>query len=76
MVSKKTGKVINISGNSYSNGANVDTWNFNNGDNQKFKLESVGNGVYVIRAKSSSEVLDVAGNFTSNGANVDQWAPQ
>lgn len=73
-----TGLVLDISGGSSSNGANLQVYAANGSKAQSFKLAScslVDSGVYVIGAASNrSKVLDVSSGSRSNGANVQLWS--
>lgn len=65
--------VLDITGASNKNTANVEIWSNNGGSNQKFNIKSVGNGYYSICAINSGKYLDVAWASKSNGANVEQY---
>ena len=60
------------------NGANVSTWDFNGGDNQKWKLLKVSGktqsdiaaGTYSLVSKQSGKALDIAGGSAKEGANA------
>jgi hypothetical protein len=70
---KHSGKVLDVEGVSTANGAKIQQWDYLGGDNQKWRLESVGGGYYRIVAQHSGKVLDVAGISTANGARIQQW---
>ena len=72
---KDSTKVLDISGASDSNGANLQIYTANNTIAQKFILRYVGDGnVYEIENLKSMKELDVKGAGTSNGTNVWQYA--
>ncbi|MEZ4542239.1 MAG: RICIN domain-containing protein [Chloroflexota bacterium] len=48
-------------------------WNWHGGDNQRFRLEHLGDGLYKITAKHSGKVLDVSAASPDGGAVVIQW---
>lgn len=58
-----------------SDGTNIQTYQSNGADAQKFKIKSLGNNQYGILTKVSSDAksLDVYNFGTSDGANVCQW---
>ncbi len=66
-------KVLDISGSSTKNSANVLLWSDSNKNNQKFHVTYLGNGYYSIKAVHSKLSLDVAGAGTTNGTNVQQY---
>lgn len=67
-------KVIDISGGSIENSANVQLWERANVNQQKFiLLYDASNKDYTIQAAHSGKVLDVAGGGTTNGTNVQQY---
>jgi subtilisin family serine protease len=70
---KNSGKVLDVTGISLSNGAVVEQWDYWGGDNQKWLISSVGNGYYKILAKHSGKSLDVTGISPDNGAVIEQW---
>ena len=70
-----TKKVFDVTGNSSSNGANIQLWekSAESTDNQKFEVKYLSNGYYEIKAKHSGKVLDVAGAGTTNGTRIQQY---
>ena len=71
--SLRKNKVLDIAGASNENEANLQLWNKNNTNAQKFKITYVGEGYYEIEACCSGKVLDVAGAENKCGANVWQY---
>ena len=71
--SLKQNKVLDIAGASDKNSANLQLWNKNNTNAQKFKLTYVGEGYYEIEACCSGKVLDVACSGHKCGTNVWQY---
>ena len=66
-------KVLDIVGASDKNSANLQLWNKNNTNAQKFKFIYVGGGYYEIEACCSGKVLDVARAERRCGTNVWQY---
>ncbi len=66
------GMRLDVSDGSSDSGANIQIWNNNSTDAQKFYFEGVGNGYYVIKT-SSGKVLDVANGDDVSRTNVQQW---
>ncbi|MFL6447193.1 MAG: RICIN domain-containing protein [Bryobacteraceae bacterium] len=74
IVSKNSGKCLDVVGISMNAGAGVQQWSCWGGDNQKFMFTPVSGGFKVI-AKHSGMGLDVAGgpSATFDGAALSQW---
>jgi hypothetical protein len=71
-----TNKVLDVSGASTANGANIQLWTANNTSAQRFRLTyNTTTGYYTITNLGSGKVLDVDGARISNGSNVWQWEP-
>ena len=68
-----SGKALDVSWGSQDNGANVLQYTYCGYNNQKWILESVGNGYYAIKCANSGKCLDVSYGSTDDGANVQQW---
>ena len=66
-------KVVDVSGHSYADGAKAQQWTYLNFDNQKFRIEALGNGYSRIVALHSGKVLDVYGYSYADGAPIHQW---
>ena len=67
-----TNLVLDVSGGSSANGANIQLWSANGTKAQKFYVKYMGMGLYEI-GTSSGKCLDVASGSVSSGANVQQW---
>ncbi len=68
-----TKKVLDVTGGSLNNGANIEIWNNLNGDNQKFQFTYDNEGYYTISDVRTGKVLDVYGGYTKPGTNVQMW---
>ncbi len=66
-------KVLDIEGAKATNGANLQLWEKNNTNAQKFYVEYAGKGYYTIKALCSGKYLDVEGAKKDCGANVWQY---
>jgi len=75
MTSRLSGKVVDVSQQSTSDGGNVDQWTWNGGQNQQWSFvdAGVGSGYLNIVNFNSGKCLDVSQQSTADGANVDQW---
>jgi len=66
-------EVLDVSGQSVLNDANVDQWQWLGDQNQQWWLSPVSSGTYQVVNRNSDQILDVSGASTTPGANVDQW---
>jgi len=75
LMNYNSGKAVDVTGYSTDNGAVIEQWTYNGGDNQKWQLTSQGNngGYYSLLATHSGKALDVYGGSTTDGASVIQW---
>ncbi|MGY1452480.1 rhamnogalacturonan lyase family protein [Streptomyces sp. SS8] len=73
LVSRHSGKAIDVFERSTDNGASVVQWTPGTGYNQQFRFVPSGDGWYRIAARHSGKVLDVEARSTADGANVVQW---
>ncbi len=66
---------LDIAGKKTANGTNVDLYQYNGGDNQKFMLTKNADGSYKIRTKISGNksAVEIANAGTGSGDNVQQW---
>ena len=69
-----TNYVLDISGGSTSDGANVQTWWTANVSQQRFNITYLGDGYYKIISVKSGKALDVAGGNKASGTNVQQYS--
>lgn len=68
-----TNMVMDAYGNNYSNGTNIQIYNFNGGDNQKFDIFYVKNGWYKILLTQSNKAIDVCGGIKGSNVNVQLY---
>jgi hypothetical protein len=73
LFARHSGKVLDVSGISPDNGAPVIQWDWWGGDNQRWRLEAIGDGYVRAVAQHSGKVLDVSGISPDNGAPLIQW---
>lgn len=67
-------QVLDLYWGNKDNGTNVETWQDNGGNGQKWKFVRAGNGIYKIYSVASDKCLEVAGqDSNTNGGNVQQW---
>jgi hypothetical protein len=74
IINEHSGKGLDVSDRSMSDGASIQQWDYANQGNQNWEVISVGRGEYAILNRRSGKVLDVADNrLHENGANVQQY---
>ena len=66
-------KVLDVTGASAADGANVEIWSANQGGAQRWSVTHDEKGYVVLKAECSGKALGVRGADTAPGANVDQW---
>lgn len=67
-----SGRVLDVAQQSTSDGANIALWSYWGGDNQKWRIESVGNYYRLINV-NSDKAMEVNSSSTSDGGNVQQY---
>jgi subtilisin family serine protease len=73
IINRNSGKCLDVSNNSTADGANVDQWTSNGGQNQQWSFVAQTGGYYEIVSRLSGKPLEVGGNSTADGGNVQQW---
>lgn len=68
-------QVLDVSGGSEDDSANVASWTFGGHGNQKWYFENKGNDVYLITNAKSGKALDVLRSNDKIGANIAQYNP-
>lgn len=68
------GAVLDVSGGSCADGANVQIWQNNNSGAQKWNFSRNGDGSYCIVNAASGKALDVKDAAVSSGTNIQQWS--
>ena len=66
--------VIDVSGGSKNDSANIQIWQNSNVPQQKFNFKNLNNGYYSITSCNSGKVLDVYGGYKKDGTNVQQYS--
>ena len=65
-------KALDVEGDIILDNTNIDIWDNNNGNNQKFVVTYLNDGYYTIKAFNSNKVLTVQNNQATSMANVVQ----
>jgi len=73
IVSKASGKAIDVAGGSTAQGGNILQWANSNTTNQRWVITAVGNNAYSIVNVNSGMAMDLEGGGAANGANILQW---
>ena len=73
ILSKLSGKALDVEANSTANGGNIHQWTYYGNNNQKWIIDRINNDEFKITSVYSGKVLDVEGNSAENGANIHQW---
>ena len=72
--SKASGKVVNVPYAKAESGTELQCYDYNGGDNQLWRLESMGDGTYTIHSKlNDSLVWNVKGDVWDNGAAIQLY---
>ena len=72
IVSRQSGKCIDVAGGGSANGTNIQLWECSDSKAQKFRVEPRDGGLRLVDV-ASGKCIDVAGGSTQNGANVQLW---
>lgn len=73
LVSKHSGKVVEVNAAELQNGANVQQWSDFDNANQQWLVEWQNDGYYKLTNKLSGKVLDVDATSLDEAHNVQQW---
>lgn len=73
IVSKSTGKVLDVENSSVSNDANVDIWTDTNSDAQKWLVSSAGGNQYTLTNIGSGKLLHMSSSVPATSVNVNQY---
>ncbi len=70
--SVSSGKLMEVDGFSTADGGLIQQWTDNNGANQKWRIDDMGNGYYKLTNSFSGKCLEVPGASTTAGTQLDQ----
>ncbi|XEC95850.1 RICIN domain-containing protein [Paenibacillus tarimensis] len=70
----KSGKMLDIANNGTADGTNVQIYEDNGSDAQRFTIIDNGDGTYRLIGVTSGKALDVNGGGTADGTNVQIWS--
>jgi hypothetical protein len=69
----KSNKVMEASGGGTADGAQIQLWDWVNGNNQKWTVTPAGDGIFKLTAVHSGKLADVSNAKASEGALIHQW---
>ena len=73
LTNRNSGKVADVTGQSTADGARVEQYTWNGGNNQQWQFVDVGSGYFKIVGRQSNKCLDVVSASTADGAQIDIW---
>jgi hypothetical protein len=73
VTSVHSGLAIDDPGSSTTDGEDMQIYTVNDGTNQQWTVNNLGNNVITLTNVASGQLLDVSGDSKANGARVDQW---
>ena len=73
IINSNSGKVLDVTGGSTSDGALIQQWDWLGGANQQWQIVPLGNGYSLIQNVNSGKVLDVYGGYTTGCTPIQQW---
>lgn len=68
-----TGYALDVNNYAKFNGGNVEIYPYHDTNNEKWRINSVGNGYYTITDVNSGKCLDVKDGASKRGTNVQIW---
>lgn len=74
LMNPNSGKVLDVASGGTADGTNVQIWQNNSGDHQRFTVTGNSDGTYRLINVKSGKALDVSGKGTANGTNVQIWS--
>lgn len=69
----RSGKVLDVPGNSANNSVALQQWTDNSGNNQRWSFTDTGGGWFKITGMASGKNLDVAAYSLADGASINQY---
>ncbi|WP_433499464.1 RICIN domain-containing protein [Sphaerimonospora sp. CA-214678] len=73
LVSRHSGKAIDVYNLATNDGAPIVQWTRNDGAWQQWQFVDSGGGYYRLKSRHSGKVLDIASKSTADGAELVQW---
>jgi hypothetical protein len=73
LTNRNSGKVADVTGQSTTDGARIEQWTWNSGNNQQWQFQDAGSGYFRIVGRQSNKCLDVVSASTADGAQIEIW---
>ncbi|MFF4268574.1 family 43 glycosylhydrolase [Streptomyces sp. NPDC001536] len=73
ITNRNSGKCLDVAGSSTADGANVQQYTCNGGNNQKWRIEDQGDDTSRLVNVATGKVLDTADCSSADGADLRQW---
>ncbi|GAA4702942.1 family 43 glycosylhydrolase [Phytohabitans rumicis] len=74
IVNRNSGKCLEVAGQSTADGANIQQWTCNSGNNQRWRIEDMADDTSRLVNVGSGKVADVANCGTADGVDIRQWS--
>ncbi|WP_330286528.1 family 43 glycosylhydrolase [Streptomyces sp. NBC_00576] len=74
VVNRVTGKCLEVTGSSSADGANVQQWTCSGANNQRWRLEDLGDDTHRLVNVAGGKVLDTENCSSADGADLRQWS--
>ncbi|MEU9655607.1 family 43 glycosylhydrolase [Streptomyces chartreusis] len=74
VVNRNSGKCLDVAGSSTADGADVQQWSCGGGNNQKWRLEDLGDDTHRLVNVATGKVLDTENCSGADGADLRQWS--
>ncbi|MGP4085085.1 family 43 glycosylhydrolase [Streptomyces sp. KR55] len=74
VVNRNSGKCLDVAGSSSADGANVQQYICSGGNNQRWRLEDLGDDTHRLVNVATGKVLDTANCSADDGADLRQWS--
>lgn len=72
IINRNSGKLLDVSGSSVSEGGNVIQWGLTGGSNQQWSFIDAGGGYYKIVNRNSGKLLEIMNSSVDNGGDAVQ----
>ena len=76
IITKLSGRAVGVNGGRTENGADINLWDYERVDQQRFKFVYNEEGYYTIENIKSGKLLNVVGSDSESGTQVEQWEEQ
>ncbi|GEC07683.1 hypothetical protein SSP24_53380 [Streptomyces spinoverrucosus] len=74
VVNRNSGKCLDLAGSSSADGANVQQYACHGGNNQRWRIEDLGDDTHRLVNVATGKVLDTADCSAADGADLRQWS--